>query len=552
MKTVVSLSLVCLASTAWIACSGDDDTEGAPAPDGAVSSGSSGTSGASGSSNPGGGQNDAETPVGEQVKPELAVTSPREGRYVGERRVIVEGTASDNVGLASVSYTIGQAEPVEIEVAADGSFSFEAVPVPGETQIVVTARDEAGNQTEVTRTVHYGHRFSCGNSQSALVHEGKLYTWGRNELGQLGNGTLTSTWSADPAVVVPAMYERAEPDLAAVVTRQTFMLGLTKDGRVKSWGSNGSGQLGRSTPADCGTNGTTACGRTPELVAGIEDAVAIEAGFTHSLVLLANGTVLSFGNNSKGQLGRETAETFSATPAAIPGLSDIIALSAGSDFSVALKADGTVYAWGINDYGQIGQGAVDSDAHATPQAVPNVHGVSLAAANNNVYVLQADGGIVAWGQNNRGQVGNGTSEGPVLTPAVVLRGVNTPLTGIESIAADGLVGMALDGTGKTFAWGLGNLGQLGQGYLDDGERDLDHRTFASEVVAPASAQSGFVGLEIEVGAGGPAFVWTTEGKLYGWGWSFQGSLGGGGALLNTWAYSAPFLVFPQLQVPEQL
>ena len=143
-----------------------------------------------------------------------------------------------------------------------------------------------------------------------MLAGGKLFTWGRNELGQLGNGTLTGTWSADETVVLPPMYEQAAADLVSIVTRQTFMIALASDGTVRTWGSNASGQLGYATPADCGSNGTSPCGRAPAIVPGISDAVAVAAGFDHALVLRADGSVIAFGSNAKGQLGITEAAAF--------------------------------------------------------------------------------------------------------------------------------------------------------------------------------------------------------------------------------------------------
>ncbi|MEM9195637.1 MAG: hypothetical protein AAGF12_41100, partial [Myxococcota bacterium] len=112
----------------------------------------------------------------------------------------------------------------------------------------------------------------------------------------------------------------------------------------------------------------------------------------------------------------------------------------------------------------------------------------------------------------------------------------------DADAGDGFIGLLLTGDGRVFAMGLGRLGQLGQGNLMDGSRDLEDREVASEVAVDAADRAVFDILEVEVGAGGPALAASRSGDLFGWGWSFRGSLGLGGAI-DAWAYSTPVLVF---------
>ena len=482
--------------------------------------------------------------------PVVTIVSPREDLAIAERRFVVTGTATDDVGVTALSYVVGSGTPVTVPVAADGSYSFSFVPAPGRNTFTVTAVDATGKEATSTRSAYFGHRISTGNSQAAMISGGQLFTWGRNELGQLGNGTLVGTWSSDDSVVLPKMYQRAAADLVSIVTRQTFMIALAADGTVRTWGSNSDGQLGYATPADCGSNGTSPCGREPATVPGITDAVAIAVGFNHALVLRADGTVLAFGRNEKGALGLPGGTGAStSTPTAVAGLSNVIALGAGSQGSLALTGEGKVFVWGSNQYGQLGDGTMDTSDHPVPTEVPGLVAGSIAGANYTVLARKLDGTVVAWGQNNNGQVGNGTqTTAPTPTPVLVSVAADgvpaAPLTGIESIAADGFVSLALDREGNAHAWGMGSLGQLGQGLTDSGQRDLANRLVASPVFVPAADKPSFVVLELEVGAGGPAFVRTTEQKLYGWGWSFQGSLGGGTALLNAWAYTTPILVHP--------
>ncbi|WP_236514770.1 Ig-like domain-containing protein [Sandaracinus amylolyticus] len=481
--------------------------------------------------------------------PAVAITSPRDAGFVAARRLLVTGTATDDVAVTGLEVSLdGTATPVTLE--SDGSFAVTLVPTPGVNAIVVTATDAEGQTAGATVSAHFGHRLSGGNSQGALLHGGTLFTWGRNELGQLGNGTLDgSAYGDGPAASLPVRYTPAGASgLVSVVTRQTFMIALRDDGAVLTWGSNSDGQLGYAAETDCGSAGTSPCRRTPTVVPGISGAVAVAAGFNHSLVLLGDGTVLSFGQNTRGALGYATpGDADQLTPAPIPGLSDVVQVAAGSTHSLAVRSDGTVWAWGDNQYGILGDGTADTVAHPTPTLVPGLTDVVMVASSNStVLALRADGTVMAWGRNNNGQIGNDTSGAtPVTTPTQVLVSASpvVPLTDVESVAADGFVSLAVTSSGDAYAWGLGGLGQLGMGYLGDGSRDLASRSLATRVAPPGPA-SEFVILEMEGGAGGPTFALTDAGNVLGWGWSFQGSLGLAGAI-HAWAYSAPVLIYPR-------
>lgn len=534
---VTALLLGTLATYGIVAC-GDDDVDTAPTT--ATRPGTDGGASAT----------DATTLEIDTTAPALAILSPREGLAIDERRDVVTGTVTDAASVASLTWSTG-GDATTITPDVGGAFRFDFVPTPGENTFTIVARDAAGNESSVTRHTYFGHRISTGNSQGAMLSGGKLFTWGRNELGQLGNGTLVGSWSASDDVTPPAMYELDAPDLVSIVTRQTFMVALAKDGTLRTWGANDTEQLGYTTPADCGSTGNSACGRTPTAVPGVTDAVAIAAGYNHVLALRADGTVLAFGSNASGQLGREGV-TMSMTPAAVPGLSNIIGLGATSQGSIAVDAAGKVFVWGNNQHGQLATGAVDTTAHPVPVEIPGLTDVaSVAGANYTIYARKTDGTVIAWGQNNNGQIGNGTTATPVLAPTPVLVSAKTEraeavaLTEVDAISADGFVGVALDRKGVVRTWGLGSLGQLGQGLLPDGNRDLASRSLASPVFVAQADRATFDVVEIENAAGGASFALTSKQQLFGWGWSFQGSLGGGKTLLNAWAYSTPFPVYPQ-------
>ena len=174
--------------------------------------------------------------------------------------------------------------------------------------------------------------------------------WGANASGQLGNGTTTAS---DVPVAVTA--ERCHGDRGGYL----YSLAVLKNGTVMAWGTNLAGQLG---------DGTTTSRSLPVPVSAITTATSVAAGFAHSLALLADGSVRAWGYNRFGQLGDGTSEgpslclvsgvqqPCSKTPVTVTGLSGVSAVSAGEQHSLALETGGAVAAWGNNEEGELGNG----------------------------------------------------------------------------------------------------------------------------------------------------------------------------------------------------
>ncbi len=230
----------------------------------------------------------------------------------------------------------------------------------------------------------------------------------------------------------------------AIATGRTFSLALQGDGTVLAFGGNGFGQLGSGTTTDnllipmqvCDTGETSPCG------SGLSNVVAISAGMYHALALKSDGTVWAWGRNDVGQLGATTSDTCSGydcsmTPVQVNGLTGIFAISGGRWQSYARDDNGNVWAWGGNSAGQLGDGT--TTASATPvQVCANGATAPCSSANGNVLsdvtaitnssafsmhslALDASGNVWAWGSNDNGELGNGTTTGST-TPVSVLGG----------------------------------------------------------------------------------------------------------------------------------
>jgi len=225
----------------------------------------------------------------------------------------------------------------------------------------------------------------------ALKSDGTVWAWGLNDHGQLGQGSADNDSHTVPRQLTGLAHVKG------IVTRRNHNLALMANGTVWAWGDNHNGQLG---------DGTTTDQYNPVQISGLSDIVAVANGSYHSLAVKANGTVWSWGNNQYGQLGDGTSSNQKNSPAQVIGLIDVVAVAAGWGHSLALKKDGTVWAWGMNDMGQLGQGSADESAHTAPVRVPTINDVTtLTSAGDSGLVADKNGMLWGWGDNSNGQIG---------------------------------------------------------------------------------------------------------------------------------------------------
>src|SRR5206468_1644563 len=193
-------------------------------------------------------------------------------------------------------------------------------------------------------------------------------------------------------------------------------------------------------------------------VRGLGGVTAIAAGSYHGLALKEDGTVWAWGDNGYGQLGDGTTVASSSIPVRVKVLSGVTAIAAGSTFSLALVSDGTVWGWGQNQNGQLAQAAIHSTT--TPVRVGDVGGVSaIAAGEFHTLALMQDGTVWAWGGNSTGALGDDATRGQNTPAPAPVRG----LAGVRAIAAGGVFSAALKADGTVWAWGDNAHGQLGDG-----------------------------------------------------------------------------------------
>lgn len=336
------------------------------------------------------------------------------------------------------------APTVQWEISTDGASTWSAVPGATTSQMTIEGATmaENGHQYRAVFTNTAG-KATTGPARLTVVtdHFGAV-SWGDNVYRQLGDG-FKETFSDQPVPVTGLKF------VTAVAAGGRHSLALLADGTVAAWGANGLGQLG---------NASTTESSVPVAVQGLSGVTAIAAGGSHSLALLANGTVMAWGDNEGGQLGIGSNVEQVQAPVAVKELKGVKAISAGTNFSLALLTNGTVMAWGENESGQLGTGKYTSTNAPVP--VKTLKGVSAISAGGEFSLaLLTNGTVQAWGNDERGQLGNVTVEEPNSKVAVPVE----TLAGVTAIAAGADHGLALLGGGTVKAWGDDAFGELGSG-----------------------------------------------------------------------------------------
>jgi len=232
---------------------------------------------------------------------------------------------------------------------------------------------------------------SAGEHHSlALERGGKVWAWGMNSRGQLGDGTTTNRSTP--------IWVQGLNNVVAIAAGYEYSLAMEDDGTVWAWGLNNYGQLG---------DGTTTDRSRPVRVSSVQDAIAVVAGNRHAMALSRDLGIWAWGDNQYGQLGDGSFRA-SLTPVRVSEIDDVIAFAAGSYHSMAVRASGTVWAWGLNNYGQLGQSGANEPY---PQQVEELQDiVGLGGGGWHSLAGTDDGRLWTWGRNNRGQLGNGTTK----------------------------------------------------------------------------------------------------------------------------------------------
>lgn len=396
----------------------------------------------------------------------------------------VNGIAKLNVNITPVfNLNLGYEKTLKIGELTYTSLDEEIATVSNDGTVTGVKEGTTGikiiDQTNAIETIAYiivGKRdlsditkIVAGDRQTALLkQDGTVWAWGGNDVGQLGDGEIYTKEATKPVQVLSPEGEGFLTDIVDIAAATHSMVALKKDGTVVTWGINTYGQLGN-------TNGTAV---RPVYVVDcygqkLNGVIDISAARDHGAAVKTDGTVWTWGRNDYGQLGDNS--TFATCPYAVQVLdstgndylTNIKQVSVGYAYVAALSKDGTVWSWGVGTSGQMGNGA--KTTKKLPVQATGVENVTkIVAGNGTTTVLKQDGTVWGWGNNRYGTIGYGASSTTTsnanylkTTQMQVKIDATTNLENVKDIAGGNETKYALTKDGIVYGWGLNSIGEIG-------------------------------------------------------------------------------------------
>jgi Secretion system C-terminal sorting domain/Regulator of chromosome condensation (RCC1) repeat len=285
---------------------------------------------------------------------------------------------------------------------------------------------------------------ASNNFTTAIKTNGTLWAWGHNLSGQLGDGTLTDRSTPVQIGTATNWQKIASGDLHS--------LAIKTDGTLWAWGFNSSGQLG---------NNSTTNSLIPIQIGTSTNWQSISAGSLFSLALKTDGTLWAWGDNYYKQLGLGALVPNQLVPVQVGTDNDWYIISAGANHSLASKLSGPLYSWGNNSFGQLGLGFTGSGQNIPTFVSSGVFWKSISAGGIHNLAIKDDNTLWAWGNNSSGELGDNTT---ILRNTPVQIGTDTNWFSVETGSN---ISAALKATGTLWTWGYNHKGQLGDNTLID-------------------------------------------------------------------------------------
>jgi alpha-tubulin suppressor-like RCC1 family protein len=329
-----------------------------------------------------------------------------------------------------------------------------------------------------------------------LLYDGSpvVFSWGKNNVGQLGTGI--TTYTSSPVSIVGGFVDWIQVSAGAV-----HSIGLRSNGTAWGWGGNALGQLG---------DGTAISKSSPvSVVGGFTDWVKVSAGSYHNLGLRANGAIWSWGINTNGQLGDGTILAVSSPVSVVGGFTDWVDVSASISHSLAIRKNGTAWAWGLNSYGRLGDGTITSRVSPVSVIGGFKDWIQLSAGGAHSVGLRENGTIWSWGSAANGRLGDNTAVSKS-SPVSVVGG----FTDWIQVNAGYAHNLAVRANGTAWAWGSAIYGRLGDGTTTSRSSPVSVIGGFTDWVKVSAGQEHSLGLR-------------ANGTTWAWGRNLNGRLGNG-------------------------
>lgn len=282
---------------------------------------------------------------------------------------------------------------------------------------------------------------------TAIKTDGTLWLWGINTNGQLGTGNRTSRSS-------PVQTIAGGNNWKLVSAGDEHTGAIKTDGTLWLWGSNIFVQLG---------DNTTASKSSPvQIFGGGTNWKLVSCGTYHSVAIKTDGTAWAWGTNSSGQLGDNTVSPKSSPVQTISTGTNWKTISAGGFYSMAIKTDGTLWSWGQNSYGQLGDNTITNRSSPVQTISAGTNWKQVSCGLNHTAAIKTDGTLWLWGRNLYGGLGDNTTQSRSSPVQTIVGGTNW-----KQVSLGNFTTSAIKTDGTLWSWGYNPFGQLGDGTTTD-------------------------------------------------------------------------------------
>lgn len=348
-----------------------------------------------------------------------------------------------------------------------------------------------------------------GRHSAAIKKDGSLWMWGKNDRGQLGDGTINSDELDPPYEKKP---KKILDNVSSVSLGEGHTAAIKKDGSLWIWGYNACGQLGNGAPFGTRDNNIN----TPFHL--MDNVVSVKLGYVDSFCIKSDNSLWAWGKNACGMHGDGTSVSRNY-PTKV--MSDVATVEVRLWISAFIKTDGSLWMCGYNYHGELGDGTTQKRVSPV-KVMDDVSAVSIGG--NHVLAIKKDESLWAWGYNGDGQLGDGTTENKT-TPTKIMENV-------AWISAGNCHSAAIKTDGSLWVWGENEYGQLGDGTKENKSTPIK----IMDDVASVSL------------GGDNSLVEKVDGSLWAWGENSYGQLGSDKELFNI--VNTPMKVLDDIMLPK--